>query len=157
MLLEKLSIKKCDELKHIIIGIDDCGDVFPKLKELEVRDCENLEYIFGHYSLDNQNREDINLHLPSLRRFIAEKLFNFIGICSDNYWITLPPLTLFELSECPKYSKKSIGDFFDRLDSRHIKVCTYFHIYIYIYILFVKFVVNYKTSIGNVNLPMIYR
>ncbi|XP_057448951.1 uncharacterized protein LOC130740376 isoform X2 [Lotus japonicus] len=121
MLLEKLSIKECDELKHIIIGIDDCGDVFPKLKDLEVRDCENLEYIFGHYSLDNQNREDINLHLPSLRRFIAEKLFNFIGICSENYWITLPPLTLFELIECPKYSKKSIGDFFDRLDSRHIK------------------------------------
>ncbi|XP_058764086.1 uncharacterized protein LOC131637512 isoform X2 [Vicia villosa] len=66
MLLEVLIIKRCHELKHIIIdtgdhdstGGNNYGNVFPKLKELVVDDCMQLECIFGHYNNDHPNHTE---------------------------------------------------------------------------------------------------
>jgi len=61
-MLKTLRIEKCDELKQIIIDTGDhnntsgnnFGNVFPRLKRLDVLDCVQLEYIFGHYNHDHE-------------------------------------------------------------------------------------------------------
>lgn len=99
MLLEILKIEECSELKDMITGIGDPGgtnggDVFPKLKKLLVIDCVQLKYIFGHYSRDHQNPKNIShLYLPALESLSLGNLSNFLGMCSDSYRTTLPPLT----------------------------------------------------------------
>ncbi|CAJ2663188.1 unnamed protein product [Trifolium pratense] len=108
MQLETLTIKNCDELKHIIIDIgyhniggNICVNVFPKLKELYVEDCAQLEYIFGHdTSNDHQNDMGIQLHLPELRKLHLSSLPSWIAMCPKQYRITFPSLKYLRLNEC---------------------------------------------------------
>jgi len=116
--LETLTIKNCDELEHIIVDIGDGssgGNVFPKLKELYIENCEKLIYIFGHIinaSDDNQNQNEvIHLHLPILECLKLCNLQSLIGMCTKNYRTTLPALTEVKLIECSKVDIRSIGDF----------------------------------------------
>ncbi|KAK2386586.1 hypothetical protein QL285_060459 [Trifolium repens] len=124
MSLESLTICNCDELEHIVVDIGDgsdrneLGNVFPKLKMLKVEECEKLEYIFGHKNASdhhhhhqNHNNEVTNLHLPALEKLHLCSLPNLIGMCTKNYYTTLPTLKEVELIECPKVAIKSIGDF----------------------------------------------
>ncbi|XP_028803910.1 uncharacterized protein LOC114758981 [Neltuma alba] len=52
IMLEKLTIQRCDELKHVITNEEedhdhmDCISIFPKLEELVIVDCRNMESIF---------------------------------------------------------------------------------------------------------------
>ncbi|XP_045791681.1 uncharacterized protein LOC123886407 [Trifolium pratense] len=107
MQLETLTIKNCDELKHIIIdtgyhniGGNICVNVFPKLKELYVEDCAQLEYIFGHDTSDHQNDMGIQLHLPELRELYLTSLPSWIAMCPKQYRITYPCLKYLRLWEC---------------------------------------------------------
>ncbi|XP_045791688.1 uncharacterized protein LOC123886414 [Trifolium pratense] len=112
MQLETLTIKNCDELKHIIIDIgyhniggNICVNVFPKLKELYVVDCAQLEYIFGHdTSSDHQNDMGIQLHLPELRKLHLTSLPSLIAMCPKQYRITFPSLKSLRLCECSQYN-----------------------------------------------------
>ncbi|XP_058764079.1 uncharacterized protein LOC131637508 isoform X2 [Vicia villosa] len=108
MLLETLILEKCHELKHIIIDTGDhdstggntLGNVFPKLKELTIKDCMQLEYIFGHYTNDHQNHTEYHLHLSSLERVYLWELQSLVAICPKQYHITLPVLNQLVLKYC---------------------------------------------------------
>jgi len=108
MMLETLTISKCDELKHIIIDIDDqdntgannWGTVFPKLRNVKVKDCEKLEYIIGHFTDDDQNHIEIHLHLPVLETFVLRNLPSLVSMCPKQYHTTFPPLKELELNNC---------------------------------------------------------
>jgi len=139
MLLETLWISKCGDLKHIVIDTDDhdnggnnLGNVFPKLKELYVIDCVQLEYIFGHYTSDDQNHKEIHLHLPALELLWLWNLPSLIGMCLKQHHITFPPLKDLTLNKCGEVTNiKSIGDFISRhsvtrsVDTTIIKVSLY--------------------------------
>ncbi|XP_004500352.1 uncharacterized protein [Cicer arietinum] len=118
MLLETLTIENCDELKHIIIDTEDhdscnnnLGNVLPKLKNLNVRNCVELEYIFGHYVDDHQNHIEIHIHLPALECLVLQNLPSLAAMCSKQYHITFPPLKELEFQKCDDVAFKSIGDF----------------------------------------------
>ncbi|XP_045786924.1 uncharacterized protein LOC123882159 isoform X2 [Trifolium pratense] len=119
MLLETLTIKGCDELKHIIIdtGDHDSGskklcNVFPKLKSVYIEDCVQLEYIFGDYTDHHQNQCEIHLHLSSLECLSLCNLPNFVAMSPKQYYTTFPPLKELVLKECSQFANvKSIGDF----------------------------------------------
>ncbi|PNX61007.1 putative CC-NBS-LRR resistance protein, partial [Trifolium pratense] len=75
MLLETLKIRNCDELRHIIVDVGDHNtggnnwvNVFPKLKKLSVKDCAQLEYIFGPGAETNDHHHHmvVELHFPEL-------------------------------------------------------------------------------------------
>ncbi|KEH33707.1 hypothetical protein MTR_3g048603 [Medicago truncatula] len=115
MLLETLTVKSCDELKHIIVDIGDGSGndniVFPQLKELYVENCGKLEYIFGHID-DSDDHQNYNPHLPALKCLKLCRLPSLTGMCTKNYRTTFPPLAVLELINCTQFDIKSIGDFF---------------------------------------------
>jgi hypothetical protein len=140
MLVETLTIRNCDELKHIIIdtgdhdsgGSNSWGNVFPKLKRLYVEDCMQLEYIFGQYTDDQQNHIETHLHLPALQCLKLHNLPSLVAMCPKQYRAKFPPLKQLELEKCSQVAIKSIGDFiirsdFESLDSTIMKV-SLFHI-----------------------------
>jgi hypothetical protein len=120
MLLETLTIRKCDELKHIIIctggdyhgstGGKNLSNVFPKLKVINISDCMELEYIIGHYDDGHENRTEIHLHFLALECLILCKLPSLIAMCLKKFCTTFPPLKQLELNECSQFAIKSIGD-----------------------------------------------
>jgi len=127
MMLERLTIRNCDELMHIIVdnggssGSDNI--VFPKLKELEVENCGKLEYMFGH--IDNSNdHQNHNLHLPALKSLKLYILPSLTGVCTKNYPTTFPPLAELELINCSQLDIKSIGDFIVKVP---IHLSIYYH------------------------------
>lgn len=141
MLLETLIIQRCGELKHIIMDtVDDnggknWGNIFPKLKELYIEDCGQLEYIFGCYTHDNQNHNEIHLCLPALESLSLNNLPSLVDMSPKNYCVSLPLLTKFELEECSQVASKSIGDFIDHsvsrsLDSTSVKVSFFPYIFV---------------------------
>ncbi|GAU48342.1 hypothetical protein TSUD_267670 [Trifolium subterraneum] len=129
MLLETLTIKGCDELKHIIIdtgdhdsGSKNLGNVFPKLKSVYINYCVQLEYIFGHYTDCHQNQCEIHLHVSSLECLSLCNLPNFAAMSSKQYYITFPTLKKLALEKCSRVANvKSIGDFIShRLVARSV-------------------------------------
>jgi len=108
MMLETLTISKCDELKHIIIDIGDhdnigannWGTVFPKLRNVKVKDCEKLEYIIGHFTDDHQNHVEIHLHLPALENLFLRNLPSLVSMCPKQYHTTFSSLKELELNNC---------------------------------------------------------
>lgn len=121
MLLETLAIEDCDELRHIVIDTSDhdstiggnnLGNVFPKLKELYIENCNQLEYIFGHYTGDHQNHPETHLHLLALERLQLINLSSLVAMCPEQYHTTFQKLKFLELKNCPQVTKvKSISDF----------------------------------------------
>ncbi|XP_058722070.1 probable disease resistance protein At4g27220 [Vicia villosa] len=112
MLVETLTIRNCHKLKHIIVDIEDdesadknWGNVFPKLKMLDVRDCEQLKYVFGHYTDGHPNHHEIHFHLPALQRLELYNLPNLIAISPKQYCIRFPPIKELKITE---YSKDAI-------------------------------------------------
>ncbi|KAK7260584.1 hypothetical protein RIF29_26753 [Crotalaria pallida] len=118
MMLEILIIESCHELKNII-EIEEGGDgknfnvVFSKLKELSVSSCDKLEYMFGEYLQDDQNYNDIHIHLPALEKLILQNLPMF-SLSS----MTWPYLKEFTLIQCPEFIINSISDMMIHSDSR---------------------------------------
>jgi len=108
MLLESLTISKCDELKQIIIdtgdhdntGGNDWGTIFPNLRNVKVEDCEKLEYIIGHFNDDDQNHIEIHLHLPVLETFVLHNLPGLVAMCPKQYHTTFPPLKELVHNNC---------------------------------------------------------
>jgi len=145
MLLETLTISKCDELKHIIIdtgdhdntGGNNWGTVFPNLRSVEVGDCEQLEYIIGQYTDDHQNHTEIHLRLPALKCLSLWNLPSLVGMSRKQYQTTFPPFEELELIECSQFANiKSIGDFITHhsvirsVDGRIIEVFIHDSIYL---------------------------
>jgi len=117
-LLELLIVRKCDELKHIIIDTGDhgsdgnsWGSVFPKLKNLTVDDCVQLEYIFEHYIDDHQNHTENHLQLPVLENFHLRNLPSLVALCPKQYHTTISPLKELVFNECSQVAVKNIGNF----------------------------------------------
>lgn len=127
MMLESLTIRNCDELKHIVVDIGDGSGndniVIPQLKELYVENCGKLEYIFGNFdaSDDHQNH---NLHLPALKCLKLSSLPSLTGVCTKNYRTTFPTLSELELRDCTQVDIKSIGDLIVKVPT-HLSI--YFH------------------------------
>jgi hypothetical protein len=126
MLLETLTIKNCDELKHIIIdtgddsGGNNWGNVFPKLKWVSVDDCVQLENIFGHYGDDHPNQVEIHLCLPVLEELTLLNLPRLVGMCPKQYHTTFPSLKELVLDECAQVAVKSIGDFINHTVTKSV-------------------------------------
>ena len=105
MVLETLTIMNCDELKNIRIDTEDhdssfnWGNVFPKLKRINVEDCIQLEYIFRHYNHDHQNQTEIHLHLPALKYLYLCNLPSLVAMYPKQYHPTFPP-SIHYLGNC---------------------------------------------------------
>jgi hypothetical protein len=158
--LESLTIAHCNELKNIVVDNGDGSGIgvniiFPKLIELDVYFCKNLEYIFGHINAgdDHPYHHKNHLHIPALKCLKFNKLPRLIGMGTRNYHITLIHLLELHL-ECYFYvANESIGDFVYSIsksqDTTTIKVLytPSFHIFL----LLVKLLVNHfnlKNIIG---------
>ncbi|XP_045790592.1 uncharacterized protein LOC123885359 [Trifolium pratense] len=120
MLLETLRIRKCDELRHIIVDVGDHNtggnnwvNIFPKLKKLSVKDCALLEYIFGPgaETNDHHHHMEVELHFPELTQLELLNLPSLIDMCPKQYQTTFPSLENLELKKCSQVDIKSIGDF----------------------------------------------
>ncbi|GAU18662.1 hypothetical protein TSUD_124950 [Trifolium subterraneum] len=118
MLLESLTIQYCGELEHIVVDIEDGSggneldiNVFPKLKQLNVEECKKLKYIFGRINDNDQNNNEIQLHLPELKSLKLSSLPSLIGICPKQYHTTFSPLKVLKFDCCSLDDVKSIGDF----------------------------------------------
>lgn len=134
--LESLTIRNCDELKHIIdfgdydTSSNNWGRIFPKLKKLYIEGCPQLKYILGRDTLDQENHIKILLHLPKLEFLSLRNLRSLVATCPKKYHTTFHPSAKFELIECPQATIKSIGNFkmhpvSESLDSTIKKVSTY--------------------------------
>ncbi|XP_058787832.1 uncharacterized protein LOC131662148 isoform X3 [Vicia villosa] len=117
ILLETLTIRYCNNLKHIIIdtgdyesGGNNWHNIFPKLKEVRVEGCMKLKYIFGHYSEAHQNHNEIHLYLPALERLVLRNLPKLVTTCSKHYRTTYPLLEYLVVEKCSQFAIKSIGD-----------------------------------------------
>ncbi|XP_058769135.1 disease resistance protein At4g27190-like [Vicia villosa] len=132
LLVESLTIRNCDELKHIIdfgdydSGSNNWGNIFPKLEELYIEGCTQLKYILGRDTLDQENHLKILLRLPKLKFLSLRNLSSLVAICPKKYRIKFPPSAKLELIECPLATIKSIGNFkmhpvSESLDSTIIK------------------------------------
>ncbi|KAK7371858.1 hypothetical protein VNO80_05224 [Phaseolus coccineus] len=87
--LQILRIENCSGLQHIIDIGDECESknwdaIFPNLKHLSVKNCEQLEYMIGPYPLDIKNDKEIHLHFPTLEELKLDDLPNLISICATN-------------------------------------------------------------------------
>ncbi|CAJ2663208.1 unnamed protein product [Trifolium pratense] len=123
MLLETLKIRNCDELRHIIVDVGDHNtggnnwvNVFPKLKKLSVKDCAQLEYIFGPgaespETNDHHQDMEVELHFPELTQLELLNLPSLIDMCPKQYRTTFPSLENLQLKKCSQVDIKSIGDF----------------------------------------------
>ncbi|KAL2337244.1 hypothetical protein Fmac_011690 [Flemingia macrophylla] len=145
--LKKLEIISCPELKHIVsdyghreeISTDDERLLFPKLKRLHVRECDNLEYLipityaqglvqlesleiicntelkylFGQSTngdhLVGQNHNELNIELASLAELTLIMLPEMISICPEVCYLTWPSLRHFSLQNCPGFYIVSIN------------------------------------------------
>jgi hypothetical protein len=103
--LERLSIRFCDELEHMVVDIGDVSAttgvniVFPKLKELIVFYCVKLEYIFGHINSSDHNQN--HLQLPALIFLEFKYLPSLIGLGTKHYHTMLSHMEVISLIECP--------------------------------------------------------
>ncbi|KAI9088303.1 hypothetical protein K1719_030024 [Acacia pycnantha] len=109
---EELEITRFDGLKHLVTSEDDdykeqisCHSIFPKLKNLEITECKDLEFLFlssisieiknlksltirnapkltyvvGKYQHQNQN-DELHFDLPALEALSFEDVPEFIAI-----------------------------------------------------------------------------
>ena len=124
LMLEILTIKQCHGLEHIIDMEDEYGKenlnaIFPNLRELSIRDCVQLKYMFGQYPVANQDCEEIHIHLSTLEIFSLHNLPNFVSICAtNNLIVTWPSLKEFECHECSYPFYDSISCLTAPTDSR---------------------------------------
>ncbi|KAK7358839.1 hypothetical protein VNO77_00779 [Canavalia gladiata] len=113
MLLEKLRVDECHELKQIITYIRDdedrknCSSIFPKLKEISIQNCNQFKYLIGPNRHEECNLE-LHIDLPALEQLMLRFLPNMINICPKNYFITWPTLKKFKSTECPQSSDSNL-------------------------------------------------
>ncbi|KAI4308637.1 hypothetical protein L6164_031693 [Bauhinia variegata] len=133
-MLQALMIIECDRLKHIISDADADKDdqksisAFPKLEQLFVKDCVDLECLGGHCSFNLCKLKRLFIEscsrakslftastartMTSLEELIIRKcdsLEEVFGIChdEDSQALTLPRLKILTLIELPKLVKVS--------------------------------------------------
>ncbi|XP_054812559.1 uncharacterized protein LOC129313457 isoform X2 [Prosopis cineraria] len=80
VLWEELIVRKCDGLKHLVTSDGDdyedqknCSSIFPNLKKLEIRECDDIEFLFP---------STISLEIKKLRSWTikdAPKLTYIVG------------------------------------------------------------------------------
>ncbi|KAK2386595.1 putative disease resistance protein [Trifolium repens] len=117
MLLETLTVTNCDELRSIIIDSEDQDNggnnwgAFPKLKRINIGDCIKLEYIFGHYTHDHQNHNEVQLNLPALKHINLCNLPSLVAMSTKQYHTTCPLSVELEHNGCSQVAIKSFQDF----------------------------------------------
>jgi hypothetical protein len=140
--LESLTIAHCNELKNIVVDNGDGSGIgvniiFPKLIELDVYFCKNLEYIFGHINAGHDHQ--YHLHIPALKCLKLNNLPRLIGMGTKNYHITLTHLLELHLECYFDVANESIGDFVYSIsksqDTTTIKVLYIPPLFIYFYCL----------------------
>ncbi|KAI9083701.1 hypothetical protein K1719_034290 [Acacia pycnantha] len=133
-MLRVLKVRDCSKLKHILTG-EKKEYVFPELKHVTVKECNNLEciipsssagglskleslevenaaaltHVFGksNYGSDQNQRQHI-IKLPDLKVFKLIGLQNIIGYCPPNYDIQWPTsLDKPYIMRCPLLSSLS--------------------------------------------------
>ena len=107
-LLEELTIKKCDKLEHIVT---DKGHVynhmndsftFPNLKQVRIKDAENLKYFFGNCLSNEKHNICIEVNLPDLKILCLRNVPNMVSICTKNYSVKALSLQDLQLRKCPQ-------------------------------------------------------
>ncbi|KAJ7014921.1 hypothetical protein NC653_004274 [Populus alba x Populus x berolinensis] len=115
--LERLEIRDCGELKHIIREEDGEREIipdsprFPKLKTIIIKKCGKLEYVFPvSVSLSDQ-ASPINVWkeivLPNLKELSLEQLSSIV--CFSFGWcdyFLFPRLEKLNVHQCPKLTTK---------------------------------------------------
>ncbi|XP_027343123.1 uncharacterized protein LOC113855691 [Abrus precatorius] len=97
----------------------NCTSIFPKLKEISIRGCDQLEYVIGpnHHEDDGRNLE-FHMDFPALEELTLIRLSKMINICPRSYVVSLPSLKHFGLDTCPQYN--SVTDLVMSLYSRQL-------------------------------------
>ncbi|KAI9072224.1 hypothetical protein K1719_045814 [Acacia pycnantha] len=136
VLLEVLKVRDCNALQHIIKNeeeddITSLGPLFPKLKQVSVTGCENLEfilpasfvgflelesleindagelkYIFGIYNHEEGQIQRI-IDLPVLKVLKLADLPNICNICPQNCQITWLHIVKAYIRRCPRLRRRS--------------------------------------------------
>ncbi|KAH1120719.1 hypothetical protein J1N35_003879 [Gossypium stocksii] len=111
VLLEKLHIMHCYELKQIVEELEgDEGEIsstinsltllcFPKLTKLSICKCDGLEYIFPT-SLAPQGLQGLTLHIMSCPQL--KQVFRVGNDCMLQHQQSLRSLSFFSVSYCPQ-------------------------------------------------------
>ncbi|XP_054818582.1 uncharacterized protein LOC129318077 isoform X2 [Prosopis cineraria] len=112
IMLERLEIGNCEELKHIITNVaedDDhlnCTSIFPNLESLQIRNCNKLEFIFpSTFSGGLQKLKSIWIHGASELKHVFGKYDPEDYVSNENEnnepRIDLPVLETLSLIEVP--------------------------------------------------------
>ncbi|KAK4254265.1 hypothetical protein QN277_009669 [Acacia crassicarpa] len=139
-LLEILAVGSCDTLEHIVRDKQDDYDhmnvnsIFPNLQEVEVYDCNDLEYlfpafyskdfkdleslsirgveklthVFGKCQADRNHNVHIDLNLPALKRLSLRRIPNIVSICAQNYSIKELYLEDISLDRSPQFPSETL-------------------------------------------------
>nr|XP_007153055.1 hypothetical protein PHAVU_003G002800g [Phaseolus vulgaris]ESW25049.1 hypothetical protein PHAVU_003G002800g [Phaseolus vulgaris] len=124
LMLEILRIEQCHGLEHIIDTEDEYGKenlnaIFPNLRDLSVRDCGQLTYMFGQYFAANKDCEEMHIHFSALEILSLDNLPNFVSICAtNNLTVTWPSLKEFTCYKCAYPFYNSINCLTAPADSR---------------------------------------
>jgi hypothetical protein len=130
LLVETLTITNCNELKNIIIdtvGGNRVGDVFPRLKRINVQDCKQLKYIIGQSSHDDhQKHNKVHLHLPTLEHINLCNLPSLVAMSTKQYRTTFPPSVELEHNGCSQVAIKSFHGFITQpISKSQVSLCPY--------------------------------
>jgi disease resistance protein RPS2 len=119
--LEKLDIRDCGELKHIIREEDGEREIipespyFPQLKTLKIKECGKLEYVFP-VSLSH-NRDGI-IKFPQLRKLSLELRSNYSFLSPRNFDAQLP------LKKLTIEGHEEVGNWLAQLQVRNLYFST---------------------------------
>ncbi|KAK4254269.1 hypothetical protein QN277_009673 [Acacia crassicarpa] len=145
-LLETLKVEECEALQHIITVERPTShgrqmivhSPFPRLKEVCIRRCNSLEYVFpAFYSKHFQHLErlsireagkmkyvfgkcpadqDHNVHselaLPALKELCLADVLNMVSICAENYYVEVLHLDQIDCEGCPQLPQTLIDFLF---------------------------------------------
>ncbi|KAK4254278.1 hypothetical protein QN277_009681 [Acacia crassicarpa] len=145
-LLEELVVSDCDQLEHIVIEDVDGHDhmnansIFPNLRTIEIKNSDNLEYVFpascsrnlvhlesvlisgarqlkymfgkscGDDNSPNQNHNTNQIDLLALNKLCLKEVPNIVSMCPENYYVKALSLQDINLDGCPQLPIYSFVD-----------------------------------------------
>ncbi|KAI9111268.1 hypothetical protein K1719_017680 [Acacia pycnantha] len=133
---EELKITKFDGLKHLVTSEDDdykeqisCHSIFPKLKNLEIRECKDLKFLFlSSISIEIKNLKSLTIGNAPKLTYVVGKYQHLHCISNQNQndelHFDLPALEALSFEDVPEII--TIGPKYFIMESLSLQnVCSY--------------------------------